>query len=185
MAETLYDVEKLDEQTVKFTVRPLPLYGGFRKFVFLVALAGEFVAFAAINVTFGVVATLLFALFIGWTMTGGSWNRGRRFTQFTAGPGGITFLDNGAPANTLPLADIERMYLSAPKAGQIVVHSGVSTGGAFTGVSSTGGMSVGLAARSWQVIVQARGVEHWIAGGLTEPMASSLSVQVQRVLTGR
>lgn len=185
MAKKLYDVENLDGQTMKFTVRPLPLYGWFRKFLLLLALAGLFVAFSAFGPTLGVVGTLLCVLFVAWTMTGGSWNRGRRFTQFTAGPGGITFLENGTPAKTLPAADIEWLYLKAPKVGQVMVHSNFGGGSAFTGVSSTGGMSAGLAARSWQVIVQVRGVEHWIAGGLTEPMASSLSMQVQRALTGR
>ena len=31
MAKPLYDVESLDTQTVKFTVRPLPTFGTFRK----------------------------------------------------------------------------------------------------------------------------------------------------------
>lgn len=183
VAKSLYDVEQIDNQTKKFTVRPLPAFGIGRKIMIAIMLIIEFCILVNLNVTFALVATaLLVALFFWWGTTGGSWNRGRRLTQFTTGPNGITFIENGAPGKNLPLADIERMYLTAPKAGEIVVHSGFGTGGSYGGVSSTGGMNATLAAKSWQVIVQVRGVEHWLGGGLTEPMASSLATQVQRAL---
>ncbi len=183
MAKTLYDVENIDADTVKFTVRPLPAFGWFRKLTLFACVIGQFIAFAAINPTLGVVVTAFVVLGLFWAMTtGGSWNRGRRLTQFTVGPNGITFLENGAPSKTFAPADIERMYLTAPRAGQVVVHSTIGNGGLYTGVSSTGGINASLAARSWQVVMQARGVEHWLAGGLTEPMASSLATQVQRAL---
>ncbi|KVE75814.1 MULTISPECIES: hypothetical protein [Burkholderia] len=184
MAKNLYDIENLDAQTVKFTVRPLPAFGWFRKLLILVALVAEFLACAAINVTFGFLVTALVAAFLIWAMTGGSWNRGRRRIQFVVSPAGITFHEGGAATTTLAPGDIERLFITAPKAGETVIHSGFAGGRAYTGVSSTGGINASLAARSWQVVVQARGVEHWLGGGLTEPQASSLAVQVQRALPG-
>lgn len=185
MAKPLYDVESLDAQTFKFTVRPLPTFGTFRKVLMGMVLVILFCIFVNIsNVIVALVVTALFAAVYVWCgTTGGSWNRGRRFTQFTAGPNGITFLENGASSKTLPLADLERMYLTAPKVKEIVVHSIIGSGGAFGGASTTGGVNAGLAARSWQVVVQARGAEHWLGGGLTEPAASSLAMQVQRALS--
>ncbi len=182
MAKSLYDVEKLDEQTVKFTVRPLSALGWFRKITLFGLVIALFIAFAAVNPTLGVVATVLVLLFLLWAMKGASWNRGRRFTQFIVGPSGITFVENGTPGKVLALADIEKMYLTSPKVSEIVVHTGVAGGRTYAGVGSSGGVNAGLAARSWQVVVQARGIEHWLGGGLTEPMASSLATQVQRAL---
>ncbi|MFM0047461.1 MULTISPECIES: hypothetical protein [Paraburkholderia] len=182
MAKSLYDVEKLDTETVKFTVRPLSALGVFKKIVVALLVIAEFAAFAAINPRLGFVATALLLLFLFWMMKGASWNRGRRFTQFTVGPTGITMLENGATATTFPIAEIERMYITAPKAGELTVHTAIGAGGTYTGVSSSGGVNAGLAARSWQVVVQVRGVEHWLAGGLTQSMASSLSMQVQKAL---
>ncbi|MGS0893617.1 hypothetical protein ACVBGC_13940 [Burkholderia stagnalis] len=182
MAKPLYDVESLDTQTFKFTVRPLPAFGWFRKLLMVVCLIAVYIPSSQINPKFGIVMMVFLALILLWAMKGASWNRGRRFTQFTAGPNGITFLENGAATKTFALADIERMYLTAPQAGQVVVHSAIGNGGLYTGVSSTGGISATVASRSWQVVMQVRGVEHWLAGGLTEPMASSLATQVQRAL---
>jgi hypothetical protein len=186
MAKALYDAEMLDDRIKKFTVRPLPAFSLARKIVIAITVVVEFCILVNLNVVFALAATtLLVALLCWWGTTGGSWNRGRRLTQFTAGPSGITFIENGAPGKVLPSADIERVYLTAPKAGEVVVFSGLGSGGSFGGVSSTGGVNATLAGRSWQVIAQVRGVEHWLGGGLTEQMASSLAVQVQRALNGR
>ncbi|HDR8985205.1 TPA: hypothetical protein QDA89_004160 [Burkholderia vietnamiensis] len=182
MAKSLYDVEQIDNQTMKFTVRPLPAFGLFRKIVIFLLVIALFITCVAMNPTFGIVVTALTVLFLLWAMFGGSWNRGRRFTQFTASPAGITFMENGTASQTLARADIERMYITAPKAGETVIHSGYGAGGCYTGISTSPGINATLADRSWQVIVQVRGQQHWLGGGLTEPMASSLSMQVQRAL---
>lgn len=182
MAKALYDIENLDAQTVKFTVRPLPAFGLFRKIVVFLLVIALFITCAAMNPTFGIIVTALTVLFLLWAMFGASWNRGRRFTQFTVSPTGITFLENGAASQTLARADIERMYITAPKAGETVIHSGYGAGGGYTGISTSPGINATLADRSWQVIVQVRGQQHWLGGGLTEPMATSLSMQVQRAL---
>ncbi|MBJ9964515.1 hypothetical protein [Burkholderia seminalis] len=180
-----YDTEKIDADTTRFTVRPLPAFGTGRKILMgLVLLIVFIILFNVSNPILAVVITAVFgALYVWFGTTGGSWNRGRKPTQFTVGPKGITFIENGAPGKNLPLADLERMYLTAPQVKDVVVHSGLGSGGYYAGVSSTGGVDTGLAARSWQLVVRARGVDHWLGGGLTEPQASSLAVQVQRTLT--
>lgn len=198
MARSLYDVEQIDNQTTKFTVRPLPLYGPvartFRVLVLGAVFLFFFLFFSANGhregfhpdyLTRGVVLTALLALISRWIykkMTG-DLNAGRRLTQFTISPAGITFLQNGATGQTLARADIERMYITAPKAGETVVYTAFGTGGTYTGVGTSGGVSNSLAARSWQVVVQARGQAYWLGGGLTETMASSLSMRVQRALS--
>ncbi|WP_155288293.1 hypothetical protein [Ralstonia solanacearum] len=186
MAQALYDVEQIDNGAKRFTVRPLPLNGAWEKIQLAIAaviLAGLFIGLASANVVLAVVLVGGTALLCVWlrSMKLKGANRGRRLTQFTAGPAGIT-LDNGT---ALARADLERIYITAPAAGETVVYSGIGSGGTYTGVSSTGGVGKGIAARSWQVVVQARGVEHWLGGGLTQPMASSLSVQVERALNGQ
>ncbi|MGG2041915.1 hypothetical protein [Burkholderia gladioli] len=180
-----YDTEKIDTETTRFTVRPLPAFGTGRKILMgLVLLIVFTILFNVSNPILAVVITTVFgALYVWFGTTGGSWNRGRRPTQFTVDPKGITFIENGTPGKNLPLADLERMYLTAPQVKDVVVHSGLGSGGYYAGVSSTGGVDTGLAARSWQLVVRARGVDHWLGGGLTEPQASSLAVQVQRTLT--
>lgn len=183
MAKTLYDIENLDAKTVKFTVRPLPAFGPFRKVVISLLVIALFITCVAMNPAFGFIVTALTVLFLIWAMFGGPWNRGRRFTQFTVNPAGITFLENGAASQTLSRTDIERMYITAPKAGETVIHSGYAAGGGYAGVSTSPGINATLADRSWQLVVQARGQQYWLGGGLTEPMASSLSVQVQRALS--
>ncbi len=182
MTASLFNTE-IDGLTVRFTVRPLPLYNAWERIRLGIAgliAAGLFIGIANSSVVLAFVV-------VGLTLVVGYWlhnskvgvaKRGRRLTRFTVSPSGIT-LDNGT---TLPREDIERMYITAPAAGETVVHTGVGSGGVYTGVSSTGGVGSGLAARSWQVVVQARGVEHWLGGGLTQPMARSLSTQVQRAL---
>ncbi|MGD1327127.1 hypothetical protein ACNHE5_19845 [Pandoraea pnomenusa] len=188
MSKSQYDVENIDGQTSKFTVRPLPLYGpaarAFRTIVLLVAAVIIFVVSSERHLTLGIVVTAIAALlfFLVNKVASKGLNQGRRFTQFTAGPAGITFLSNGRQIANLPLNEIERMYLTAPNAGQVAVHAGFGSLGSYTGVTSTGGASASLVARSWQVVVQVRGVEHWLGGGLTESMASSLATQVQRAL---
>lgn len=183
MAKALYDIENLDAKTVKFTVRPLPAFGLFRKIVVFLLVIALFITCAAMSPMFGIIVTALTVLFLAWAMFGASWNRGRRFTQFTVSPAGITFMENGAASQTLTRADIERMYITAPKAGETVIHSGYAAGSSYAGISTSPGVNATLADRSWQVVVQARGQLHWLGGGLTEPIASSLSVQVQRALS--
>lgn len=182
MTSSLFNTE-IDGLTVRFTVRPLPLYTAFERIRFVVAgliAAALFIGISNKSVGLAVVVVGLTLAVAYWLQSGkvSVAKRGRRLTRFTVSPSGIT-LDDGT---TLSKSDIERMYITAPAAGETVVHTGIGSGGVYTGVSSTGGVGSGLAARSWQVVVQARGVEHWLGGGLTQPMARSLSTQVQRAL---
>lgn len=194
---SLYDMERTGNDTVKFTTRCLPAWGAFRRVTYkgFMYVAPAVILLAALvsgqwQAFFGLL--VMAALWIG-LLAGIKWafsdrlvhNKHRKPMVFTAGPDGIVIQE--AQGNTvLALNDIERIYITAPDASNIAqysVTSGFAGGKMFTGVSHSGGnLSAGEVSRSWQLIVQARGMEHWLAGGLTEPMAHSLQRKVQEAL---